>query len=82
MYLRNSMEDFHVKHLSDVEMKELNMIVRQALYDIVSLIEDESTPWRGLDLNHLAAMVPDYWEIPADNQPIIRRPADDGYPSR
>jgi hypothetical protein len=68
------MEDLHVKHLSDAEMKELNMITRQALYDILSTIEDKSDPQRLVSLNHLAGMVPDYWEIPADDNPIIEHP--------
>ena len=30
--IRNAMEDFHTKHLSDDQMKELNPIIRNAVY--------------------------------------------------
>jgi hypothetical protein len=32
MVIRNAMEDFHVKHLSDRQVKELNPIIRNAVY--------------------------------------------------
>ena len=30
--VRNSMENFHCKYLSDAQMKELNPIIRNAIY--------------------------------------------------
>ncbi len=69
IYLRNSIEDFHVAHLTDSQMKDLNQIIRQSLYDIVSIIEDEED--NQAMLSYLVAQVPDYWEIPADDYPII-----------
>ena len=30
--IRNAMEDFHTKHLSDAQMKELNPVIRNAVY--------------------------------------------------
>jgi hypothetical protein len=30
--VRNSMEDFHCKYLSDAQMKELNPLIRNAIY--------------------------------------------------
>ena len=30
--IRNSMEDFHSKHLTDAQMKELNPVIRNAVY--------------------------------------------------
>ena len=30
--IRNAMEDFHSKHLSDAQMKELNPLIRNAVY--------------------------------------------------
>jgi len=70
IYVRNAMEDFHVRHLTDAQMKEINMIVRQGLYDIVSMIEDDDD---GDDqtLNYLVAQIPDYWEIPSDGPSIL-----------
>ena len=31
MVIRNAMEDFHAKHLTDEQMKELNPIIRNAV---------------------------------------------------
>lgn len=31
-YVRNSIEDFHVKYLSDKQMRELNPLIRNAIY--------------------------------------------------
>lgn len=42
MYIRNEMEDFHEKHLSDEQMKELNPIIRQAVYNILTFLKLES----------------------------------------
>jgi hypothetical protein len=34
MHIRNEMEDFHCKHLSDEQMQEkLNPLIRQAVYN-------------------------------------------------
>jgi hypothetical protein len=33
--IRNAMEDFHVKHLSDAQMRELNPIIRNAVFTAV-----------------------------------------------
>ena len=32
MHVRNEMEEFHCQHLSDDQMKELNPIIRKAIY--------------------------------------------------
>ena len=32
MVVRNAMEDFHCQHLTDEQMRELNPIVRNAIY--------------------------------------------------
>jgi len=68
MYVRNAMEDFHVEHLSDPEMKILNPIIRQALYEIVGIIEDDlDTPKGQVILGQLMAGIPEYWELPKDH---------------
>lgn len=64
------MEDFHAANLADVQMKALNQIIRQALYDGVSLIEDDG-PGRDKALSYLIDMIPDYWEIPDDASRIV-----------
>ncbi|HUD05481.1 MAG TPA: hypothetical protein VMR18_00970 [Candidatus Saccharimonadales bacterium] len=69
IYVRNAMEDFHVKNLSDAHMKELNKIIRQSLYEIMTKIEDEKTNSR--DLMYLVWLTPSYWEIPDDDHSII-----------
>lgn len=52
--VRNAMEDFHVKYLTDEQMKELNPIIRNAIYTILKR-ED-------LLLNYFMVFVPEYWE--------------------
>lgn len=67
MYLRNALEDFHVANLSDSQMKELNQLLRQALYNATSILEtDESDVWRERMMGYLVGMIPDYWEVPED----------------
>lgn len=71
MHVRNAMEGFHVDHLSDVQMAELNVIIRQALFDVVSMIE---RPADNEDATaYLIKMIPDYWEVPSDEQQIVKR---------
>jgi len=69
MHVRNEMEDFHVKHLSDGQMKELNPMIRQAIFDVVSFTNQP--PKTKTDkrqaaqaINWLTMMIPDYWEVP------------------
>ena len=38
-YVRFNMEDFHHKHLTDAQMKELNQLIRNAIY---SFLKDEA----------------------------------------
>jgi ribonuclease HIII len=37
--VRNAMEDFHCKHLSDEQMQELNPIIRNAIYTAIYAYE-------------------------------------------
>jgi hypothetical protein len=58
MHVRNSMESFHGDgNLSDAQMKELNPIIRQAIYDVVVGGDPELIGW-------LIMLIPDYWEVP------------------
>ena len=52
--VRNAMEDFHVKYLTDEQMKELNPIIRNAIYTILQR-ED-------LLLSYFLTFVPKYCE--------------------
>jgi hypothetical protein len=60
------MEDFHVAHLSDAQMKELNPIIRNAIFEVLTAFElfeqSDATATRFLHFLHL--MIPDYWEPP------------------
>lgn len=69
MHVRNEMEDFHIENLSDTQMKQLNPIIRQAIFDIVSLtntppVKKSDKKRADQTLEWLIRMIPDYWEIP------------------
>ena len=65
MIIRNALEDFHVKYIPNQHMKELNTIIRDAVYTAITLIDKpvrdgrqkEALAWIGMSL-------PDYWEDP------------------
>jgi hypothetical protein len=42
--VRNAMEDFHSKYLSDEQMRELNPIIRNAIYTALYTINDHGKP--------------------------------------
>ena len=65
MIVRNAMEDFHCQHLTDEQMKELNPIIRNAIYTAIYAIHhggDE--PWCQHFSGHHMRMIPHYWEAP------------------
>ncbi|MDE3076694.1 MAG: hypothetical protein KGJ86_14850 [Chloroflexota bacterium] len=79
--MRNSLEDFHVKHLTDAQMKELNPIIRNAIYDALLLTEEgllqqmaagEVPPAMQQSVGFLAALIPDYWEETTREEAIQR----------
>jgi hypothetical protein len=81
MHVRNQMEDFHADNLSDVQMKTLNPIIRQAIFDVVSFTNKEpetKTEKRqaAQAINWLTMMVPDYWEIPRKTSGALELPED------
>ncbi|MDP1834667.1 MAG: hypothetical protein Q8K75_01950 [Chlamydiales bacterium] len=71
MYLRNELEDFHSKHLSDSQMMELNPIIRQATYNILTYLElaggGDIAAQRVIDFQMI--LIPDYWELPSKDSP-------------
>lgn len=83
MQVRNALEDFHVANLSGGQMKELNQIVRYAIYDAVELIEPmDGDEKKGSFFEYLVEMVPDYWEIPGrDPRPAARPGRHDDTPA-
>ena len=56
--VRNCMEDFHCAHLSDAQMKELNPIIRNAIYTALVLM-DKKPDFVNL---YYQLYVPEYWE--------------------
>ena len=78
MGIRNEMEGFHSEHLSDSQMKELNPIIRQAVYNILTYLKlanptnnnDENKPAAERILNEHAKQIPEYWELPDQSVPI------------
>jgi hypothetical protein len=67
--VRNEIEDFHVKHLTDAQMKELNPLIRNAIYNILFILvffEKNEPCARILDL--IIRSIPSYWETPELNE--------------
>ena len=65
MVIRDAMEDFHHKHLSDAQMMELNPIIRDAVYTALHALQNgdrrpESMQFAGFQY----MMIPKYWEPP------------------
>ncbi len=63
--VRNAMEDFHHQNLSDGQMKELNPIIRNAIYSALYAYdnrEESGKAERFVEYN--MSMIPDYWEAP------------------
>ena len=65
MVVRNAMEDFHCKHLSDAQMKELNPTIRNAIYTAIYAYEavGKSEMSKSFVEFHLLS-IPKYWEEP------------------
>jgi hypothetical protein len=63
--VRNAMEDFHCKNLSDEQMKELNPIIRNAIYTAIYAREKcgKSDPLKFFVDYHFMS-IPKYWEEP------------------
>ena len=63
--VRNAMEDFHSKNLSDDQMKELNPIIRNAIYTaLYSLMFSNDSDRAKQFISYNSAMIPNYWEEP------------------
>ncbi len=65
MVVRNAMEDFHHKYLSDEQMKELNPIIRNAICTGLHALRysDKSEGARSFFDFHTIS-IPKYWEQP------------------
>lgn len=65
MAVRNEMEDFHSKNLSDEQMRELNPIIRNAIYTALYAFDhyDKDLVSRSF-VDFQLRLIPDYWELP------------------
>jgi hypothetical protein len=65
MVVRNSIENFHSRHLSDEQMKELNPLIRNAIctalyaFDVYDEISGAKT-----FVDFHVCQIPTYWEEP------------------
>ena len=70
MHVRNEMEDFHCRHLSDDQMRELNPIIRKAIYQTLRqmFFLKKGTRKQRLvaisNIHFLLLLMPEYWEDP------------------
>jgi len=61
--IRNAMEDFHTKHLTDEQMKELNPIIRNAVYTAFYAMQYyRDSVGAKIFLDSQIEMIPGYWE--------------------
>ena len=62
--VRNAMEDFHVKNLSDEQMAELNPIIRNAIYTALYAKDRKFDLLARMFVMHINLTIPDHWELP------------------
>ena len=72
MHVRNALENIHAEddgRLPDSSMKEVNTLVRDAIYEVLSMATEmqedpEKEEYRKMFLNFLRISIPHYWEAP------------------
>lgn len=63
--VRKAMEDFHWKHLSDMQMKELNPIIRNAIYSAIYAYETQKHSGLSMQfVDYHFMSIPKFWEEP------------------
>jgi hypothetical protein len=62
--VRNAMETFHVKHLTDEQMAELNPIIRNAIATALYAFLNQDDPRCRYFVQFQQMLIPDYWEPP------------------
>jgi len=63
--VRDAMEGFHHKHLSDEQMKELNPIIRNAVFTaLYAHTISETSPKAQRFISENLSRIPEYWESP------------------
>jgi len=78
MHVRNSIENFHIEHLTDAQTRELNPLIGNAIFEalvIISRASDDDAPSAEKAQQipgFTMAMVPNYWEEPALSDELAR----------
>ena len=63
MVVRNAMDEFHSKYLSDEQMRELNPIIRNAIYTASYAFDNMHHSKKAERyVQYHMSMIPDYWE--------------------
>jgi hypothetical protein len=63
--VRNAMEDFHCRHLSDDQMRELNPIIRDAIYTALYAYGNYNRSVAAQSfVDFSIRLIPNYWEEP------------------
>lgn len=74
--VRNAMEGFHVAHLTDAQMKELNPIIRNAICSALhAYLNVDNYPNAREWMDFQMQLIPPYWEEP-EIAPFLRREND------
>jgi len=60
--IRRNIEGFHAKHIPDEHMKELNTLVRDAVYSTILCLRGGEHDIKMLQ--YLKTSIPKYWENP------------------
>lgn len=64
MIVRDGIEDFHCKYLTDEQMHELNTLVRDAIYTALYVMERRNDPRFKDFIEGAWQAIPSYWEDP------------------
>ena len=71
MVVRNVLEDFHCRHLSDKQMMELNPLIRDAIYSaLYARAHVVDSPSARHFLQYHMDSIPGYWEMPRLNKSL------------
>jgi hypothetical protein len=72
--VRNAMEDFHCRHLSDEQMKELNPIIRDAICTALFAYENYHRSIAAQNFVEFnMRLIPGYWEKPKLTASFLER---------
>ena len=70
--IRNEMEDFHVEHLDDAQMRTLNPIIRNAICDALHMMANGDDPSVAPSVKFNLRCIPSYWEEPRLSDEYVR----------